>query len=225
MIGGAAKLATLPLRRRLIGAGVMLVGVLFVLLGFFVNLTDGPVHGDVRVPLGESAALRIPLGSYTAASLLQHTFDHPLLSNTVREVGDVAVRGAVVAMAIAGALALLSVVVAPLRGLAGTAAGLGLAAVATISGVLFGENTRVTADFSHNPQIHVDLGIALWILAVGFAAILAGAALAALRPLAGLFSGISLALTGAGLGAALALVLGGNHLATAILGAHGMMAP
>src|SRR5579884_1205201 len=148
MIGGAAKLATLPLRRRLLGAGVMLVGVFFLLLGFFVNLTDGPVHGAVSVPLGQAAALRIPLGSFTAAGILQHAFDHALIANTVREVGDVAVRGAVVAMAAAGALALLSLVVAPLRGLAGTGAGLGLAAVAAISGVLFGENTRVTADFS-----------------------------------------------------------------------------
>jgi len=59
MIGGAAKLATLPLRRRLIGAGVMLVGVLFVLLGFFVNLTDGPVHGFLNLPQlpGQGAAL------------------------------------------------------------------------------------------------------------------------------------------------------------------------
>ena len=222
MIGGATRLATLPLRRRLIGAGVMLVGVLFVLLGFFVNLTDGPVHGFLNLPQlpGQQNALRIPLGSNTAAGILQHAFDHPLLSNTVRELGDVAVRGAVIAMAGAAALALLSVFVPPLRGFAGTAAGLGLAGVAAVSGTLFGENTRLSADFSHNPQIHVDLGIGLWVLAVGFAAILAGAALAAFRPLAGLFSGISLALTGAGLGAALALVLGGNHLATALLGAH-----
>jgi len=220
MIGGAAKLATLPLRRRLIGSGVMLVGVLFVLLGFFVNLTDGPVHGSIPLLLpGQHNALQIPLGSNTAAGVLQHAFDHPLLSNTVRELGDVAVRGAVVAMAAAAALALLSVFVPPLRGFAGTAAGLGLAGVAAISGTLFGENSRLSVDFSHNPQIHVDLGIALWILAVGFAAILAGAALAAWRPLAGLFSGISLALAGAGLGAALALVLGGNHLVTALLGA------
>lgn len=219
MIGGATKLATLPLRRRLIGAGVMLVGVFFVLLGFFVNLTDGPVHGSISLPVpGQQSALQIPIGSNTAAGVLQHAFDHPLLSNTVREVGDIAVRGAVVAMAAAAALALLSVFVPPLRGLAGTAAGLGLAGVAAISGVLFGENTRLSVDFSHNPQIHVDLGVGLWVLAVGFAAILAGAALAAWRPLAGLFSGIGLALTGAGLGAALALVLGGNHLVTALLG-------
>lgn len=218
MIGGAAKLATLPLRRRLIGAGVMLVGVLFVALGFFVNLTDGPVHGSIPLLIpGQSTALQIPLGSHTAAGILQHAFDHPLLSNTVRELGDVAVRGGVVAMAAAAALALLSVFVPPLRGFAGTAAGLGLAGVAAISGVLFGENSRVSVDFSHNPQIHVDLGIGLWVLAVGFAGILAGAALAAWRPLAGLFSGISLALTGAALGASLALVLGGNHLVTALL--------
>jgi len=219
VIAGAAKAATLPLRRRLIGAGVMLVGVFVVALGFFVNLTDGPVHGSLPLLIpGRQNALQIPLGSYTAAGILQHAFDHPLLSNTVRELGDVAVRGAVVAMAGAAALALLSVFAAPLRGLAGTAAGLGLAGVAAISGTLFGENTRVVADFSHNPQIHVDLGIGLWVLAVGFGGILVGAALAAWRPLAGLFSGISLALAGAGLGAALAVVLGGNHIATALLG-------
>ncbi|HEV7680054.1 MAG TPA: hypothetical protein VGQ42_15950 [Candidatus Dormibacteraeota bacterium] len=213
MIGSAAKLATLPLRRRLIGAGIMLVGVLFVLLGFFVNLTDGPVHGSISIPSGSAGAIQIPLGSYTGAGILQHAFDHSLFtSNTVRELGDAAVRGAVVAMAAAGALALLATVISPLRGLAGTAAGAGLGGVAAISGVLFGENSRITADFSHAPQFHVDLGMGLWILAAGFALILVGAALAAWRPLAGLFSGIGLAVTGAGLGASLAFVTGSNHL-------------
>jgi hypothetical protein len=214
MLGSAAKLATLPLRRRLIGAAIMLVGVFFVGLGFFVNLTNDPVHGSVPLLLpGQGDALRIPLGSHTAAGILQHAFDHPLFtSNTVRELGDAATRGGVVAMAVGAAIALLSIFVPPLRGFAGLAAGLGLAGDAAISGVLFGENTRITADFSSSPQIHVDLGVALWVFAVGFALILVGGALAAWRPLAGLFTGISLAITGAGLGAALAVVLGGNHL-------------
>ncbi|HXA29744.1 MAG TPA: hypothetical protein VN193_13470 [Candidatus Angelobacter sp.] len=217
MIGGAAKLATFPLRRRLIGAGIMLVGVFFVGLGFFVNLTNDPVHGSIPLLLpGQGDALRIPLGSHTAAGILQHAFDHPLFtSNTVRELGDAATRAGVVAMAAGAAVALLSIFVPPLRGFAGLGAGLGLAGDAAISGVLFGENTRITADFA-NPQIHVDLGVALWVFAAGFAMILVGGALAAWRPLAGLFTGISLAITGAGLGAALAVVLGGNHL----LGGH-----
>jgi hypothetical protein len=221
MIGGAAKLATFPLRRRLIGAGIMLVGVFFVALGFFVNLTNDPVHGSIPLLLpGRADALRIPLGSHTAAGILQHAFDHPLFtSNTVRELGDAATRGGVVAMAAGAALALLSIFVPPLRGFAGLGAGLGLAGDAAISGVLFGENTRITADFS-NPQIHVDLGVALWVFGAGFAMILVGGALAAWRPLAGLFTGISLAVTGAGLGAALAVVLGGNHLVTALAGGH-----
>jgi hypothetical protein len=222
MIGSAAKLATLPVRRRLIGAAIMLVGVFFVGLGFFVNLTNDPVHGTFPLLLpGQGQALQIPLGSHTAAGILQHAFDHPLFtSNTVRELGDVAVRGGVVAMAVGAAVALLSIVVKPLRGFAGLAAGLGLAGDAAISGVLFGENTRITADFSHAPQVHVDLGVALWVFAVGFGLILVGGALAAWRPLAGLFTGISLAITGAGLGATLAFVLGGNHLITAVLGPH-----
>jgi hypothetical protein len=222
MIGSAAKLATFPLRRRLIGAGIMLIGVLFVLLGFFVNLTNDPVHGSFPLLLpGQAQALQIPLGSHTAAGILQHAFDHPLFtSNTVRELGDAAVRGGVVAMAVGGAVALLSIMVSPLRGFAGLAAGLGLAGDAAICGVLFGENTRITADFAHSPQVHVDLGVGLWVFAIGFALILVGGALAAWRPLAGLFTGISLAVTGAGLGAALALVTGGNHLATAVLGGH-----
>jgi uncharacterized membrane protein len=199
MIGGAAKLATLPLRRRLIGAGIMLVGVLLVLLGFFVNLTNGQAPQNA-------------VSDDTAAGILHHAFDHPLVTNTVQGLADAAVRGAVVAIAAAGALALLSTVASPLRGLAGTGAGAGLAGVATVSGVLFGENTRVTADFSHAPQFHVDLGMGLWILAAGCAVILVGAALSAWRPLAGLFSGIGLALGGAGLGASLALVTGSNHL-------------
>lgn len=222
MVASAARLATLPLRRRLIGAGIMLIGVLFVLLGFFVNLTNGPVHGTFPVLLpGQAQALQIPLGSYTGAGILQHAFDHPLFtSNTVRELGDAAVRGGVVAMAVGGALALLAIAVPFLRGFAGLAAGLGLAGDAAICGVLFGENTRITADFAHAPQVHVDLGVGLWVFAAGFALILVGGALAAWRPLAGVFTGISLAITGAGLGAALAVVTGGNHLVTAVLGGH-----
>jgi hypothetical protein len=218
MIGSAAKLATFPLRRRLIGAAIMLVGVFFVGLGFFVNLTNDPVHGSIPLLLpGQGDALRIPLGSHTAAGILQHAFDHSLFtSNTVRELGDAATRAGVVAMAGGAALALLSIFVPPLRGFAGLGAGLGLAGDAAISGVLFGENTRITADFSSAPQVHVDLGVALWVFAVGFALILVGGALAAWRPLAGLFTGISLAITGAGLGATLAFVVGGNHL----LGGH-----
>lgn len=208
------RLATLPLRRRLIGALVMAGGIALVALGFFLPLTN-----DV-VPT-QSGALHLSVTSDTASGILHHAFDHPLFTgNTVRELGDAAVRGAVVAMAGAAALALLSIFVTPLRGFAGLAAGLGLAGTAAISGVLFGENTRITADFAHNPQIHVDLGVALWVFAVGFVAILVGGALAAWRPLAGLFTGIGLAVTGAGLGAALALVLGGNHLASAVLGGH-----
>ena len=218
MVGGAAKLATFPLRRRLIGAGIMLVGVFFVLLGFFTQLTSGPAHGAIDVPLSQAGALRIPLGSDNAAGVLHHAFDHPLFTaNTVRQLSNVAVRGAVILMAGAAAFALLTIFVPPLRGFAGLAAGLGLFGTAAIAGVLFGENARLSVDFSHNPQIHVDIGAAVWVFAVGFAAILVGGALAAWRPLAGLFSGISLALTGAGLGAALALVVGGNHLIASLV--------
>jgi hypothetical protein len=191
----------------------MLLGVLVVLLGFFVELGSGPAHGSITVPINQAQALQIPLGSDNAAGVLKHAFDHPLFtSNTVRQLSDVALRGGVVVMAAAAAFALLTILIPPLRGFAGLAAGLGLLGDAAVAGMLFGENARLSVDFSHNPQIHVDLGAALWVLAVGFVAILVGGALAAWRPLAGLFSGISLALTGAGLGAALALVVGGNHL-------------
>src|SRR3981081_136573 len=127
MIGGAAKLATFPLRRRLIGAAIMLVGVFFVALGSFATPTTDPVPASFPLLLpGQGQALQIPLGSHTAAGILQHAFDHPLFtSNTVRELGDAAVRGGVVAMALGGGVALLSIVVKPLRGFAGLAAGLG----------------------------------------------------------------------------------------------------
>lgn len=219
MVGSATKLATLPMRRRLIGAAVMLVGVFFVLLGFFATLKTGPAHGAVTVPLGQAGALQIPLGSDNAAGILHHALDHPLFTaNTVRQLSDVAVRGGVILMAAAAALGLIAIFVPPLRGFAGSAAGLGLFGDAVVAGVLFGENSRLSVDFGHNPQIHVDMGAAVWVFAVGFAAILVGAALAAWRPLAGLFSGISLALTGAGLGAILAVIVGGNHLLAAIAG-------
>lgn len=213
------KLATLPLQRRLIGAGTMLVGVFAVALGFFADLTNGSQHGSVTVPVPERGALTIPLGSHNAMGILQHIADHPLLSDsTVRGVADAAVRIAVVFMAAGAALALVSIVLTPLRGFAGLGAGLGLLGDAVIAGVLFGENTRVKVDFGHNPQLYVDLGAALWVLAAGFVLILVGGALAAWRPLAGLFTGISLAVTGAGLGAGLAVLVGGNHLLTALAG-------
>ena len=218
-MGSALKLATFPLRRRLIGAAIMLAGVLMVLLGFFVSIGSGPVHGSITVPLQHSQALQIPLSSDNAALILKHAFDHPLFSaNTVRQVSDAALRGGVILMAAGGALALLTLLIPPLRGFAGLAAGIGLFGDAALSGVLVGENTRLSVDFSHNPQVHVDLGAAVWVFAAGFAVILVGGALAAWRPLAGLFTGISLALTGAGLGAVLALVVGGNHLVTALVG-------
>lgn len=215
----ALKVATFPLRRRLIGALVMFLGVLVVFLGFFVELGSGPAHGSITVPVNQAHALQIPLGSDNAAGVLKHAFDHPLFtSNTVRQLSDVALRGGVIVMAAAAMIALLTILVPPLRGFAGLAAGLGLMGDAAVAGVLFGENARLSVDFGHNPQIHVDLGAALWVFAVGFVAILVGGALAAWRPLAGLFSGISLALTGAGLGAILALVVGGNHLVAGVLG-------
>ena len=214
MIGGAAKLATLPLRRRLIGSGILLVGVLLVLLGFFLNLTSGPVHNFVVTTPSGSTAVTIPIGSHTAADNLKHTWDHGLLSgNTVRALSDAAVRAGVVGMAAAAALAALALVVSPLRGFVGLAAGVGLMGDAVIAGVLFGSNVRLTADFSHVPGMTIDLGPALWVLAAGFVAVLVGGALAAWRPLAGLFTGVSLAITGAGLGAGLALLVGGNRLA------------
>ena len=212
------KLATLPLQRRLIGAGILLVGVFIVALGFFASLTGGPTHGSIDIPLAHRSALQIPLGSNNAMGILQHVADHPLLSDsTVRGVADAVVRIAVVLMAGGAALAFVSIFVPPLRGFAGLGAGLGLLGDAAVAGVLFGENTRVKVDFGHNPQIYVDLGAALWVLAVGFAVILVGGALAAWRPLAGVLTGVSLAITGAGVGALLAVAVGGNHLLTALV--------
>ena len=219
MVGGAAKLATLPLRRRLIGAGIMLVGVFLVLLGFFVDITGKAPSSTVVVPAGKFGALRIPFSSQNAAGILQHAFDHPLFTaNTVRQLSDVAVRGGVILIAAGAAIALVTIFIPPLRGFAGLAAGLGLFGDAAVAGVLFGENARLSVDFGHNPQIHVDMGTALWVLAIGFGVILVGGALAAWRPLAGVFSGLSLALTGAGFGAALAFVVGGNHLIAGLIG-------
>jgi hypothetical protein len=218
MVGGAVRVATFPLRRRLIGAAVMLVGIALVGLGFVARLGSGPQVDTTGMPAPQFGALQVPLGSDNAAGILQHAFGHPLFtSNLVQNLGDVALRGGVVLMAAAAAVALLTVFLPPLRGFAGLAAGLGLLGDAAVAGVLFGERTRISVDFGHNPQVHVDLGAALWVFAAGFAAILVGGALAAWRPLAGLFSGVSLALLGAGLGASLALVIGGNHLLTALL--------
>ncbi len=213
MIGGAVKLATLPLRRRLIGAGIMLIGVLLVLLGFFVDIGKGPASTGIVAPVQQ-------LDSDTAAGILRHAFDHPLFGPNGVHLPDIAFRGGVVLMAGAAAVALLTVLLPPLRGFAGLFAGLGLLGDAAIAGVLFGQNTRLSIDFGHNPSIHINLGAAVPVLAAGFAVILVGGALAAWRPLAGLFSGISLALTGAGLGAVLAIMVGGSRFVGAVTGSH-----
>jgi hypothetical protein len=212
------RLLTLPLRgRRLIGVLILGLGVLLVLGGFFLDLS-GTVDPTRQITLGGRAS--VPgQGSVTAAAALQHVIDHGLAGGggRIATLADFGFRGGVVLMAIAGLVALIALVAPPLRGFAGTAAGFGLAGDALVAGVLVGERTRLTFDGAA-PQLHVDVGTAVAILAAGFAVVLVGGAVAAFRPLAGLFSGISLAVSGAVAGGALALLVGGDRIEGGLIG-------
>lgn len=213
--------ATLPLRRRLIGSLAVLAGVGVVLVGFFVTIT-----GDVTVATSggksisaQGATLPLSGGSGTAADALRHLVDHGLATGTaVTVAADILYRAGVAAMAAAAILAVL-LLFTPARGLIGAAAGLGFIGVALVTAVTAGQSAALST--GSNGTIHASVGAAVVVLALGFAIILAGGALAAFRPLAGLVSGISLALTAVIAGIVVALVVGGQTLAGQLPGQPG----
>jgi hypothetical protein len=214
------RVATFPLRsRRTIGVLVLTAGVLIVVLGFFVDLSAGidPSH---QLTIGRNQSASIPVGSgVTAGSTLRHALDHGLAGITrTASIADFGFRTGVIFMAIGGGIAALTLLAPPLRGFAGLGAGIGLLGDALVAGVLVGERSRLTV--AATPSLHVDISAGVVVLALGFAVILVGGALAAFRPLAGLVSGISLAFTGAALGAGLALIVGGDRVVALIRGVH-----
>lgn len=209
----AYSAATLPLRRRLIGSLAVLAGVGVVCVGFFVTIT-----GDVtQTSAGQSVTLHgatLPLsgGSGTAADALRHLLDHGVATGTaVTVAADVLYRAGIAAMAAAAILALL-LLLTPARGLIGAAAGIGFIGVALATAVTAGQSAALAT--GSGGTIHASVGAGVVVLALGFAVILAGGAVAAFRPLAGLISGITLALVAVVVGIVVALVVGGQTLVT-----------
>jgi len=222
-VGVVLRAAALPARRRLLGSLIIAAGLLVLLLGFFVDLsgTVDPsqqqqvsAFGQSLPPsvAGHSSALPLNQG-VTAAATLHHAFDHGLAnSGRIATIADAAFRGGVGLIALAGAVALLSLLMPTfLRGLAGLIAGLGLAGCALVAGVLVGERTRLTLDTG--PALHVNLGSGVWVCAAGLAIIMLGGVLAAVRALPGVIGGLSLTAAGAAGGAVLALLIGGDRIA------------
>jgi hypothetical protein len=223
MAGLARTVATLPLRRRLIGSLIVVAGVLMVLLGFFTDLSGASVHpadlDPAKVgPLGPQGLqaladqLRggLTTGGDVAATALRHLGDHPLTTATrVATVADGATRLGIALMAAGAGLSML-LLLTPLRGLVGIAAGFGLVGVGLVAGVIAGTNAQLSSAFGG--AIDVSVGRGVVISGIGFGVLIVGGALAARRPLAGILAGAGLALTGAAVGLGLALLVGADHL-------------
>ena len=223
MAGFAASVATLPLRRRFIGSLIVVTGVLIVLLGYFTDLNGASVHpADVdpakvgslspQALQGLADQLRegLTTGGDVAATALRHVVDHPLSSaSKVSTVSDGAVRLGIVLMA-AGAGSCVLLLLTPLRGVLGVAAGRGLIGAGMVAGVIAGTNAQLSNSFGGAVDVSVGRGVV--ICAIGFAVVLVGGAVAARRPLAGILAGVGLALTGAATGAGLALLVGADHV-------------
>jgi hypothetical protein len=209
----AISAATLPLRRRLLGSLAVIAGVLVVCVGFFVTITGSLTQtaGGQTVTIG-STSLPISGGSGTAADALRHLVDHGVATGSaVTVAADVLYRAGVAGMAGAAILALV-LLMSPARGLIGAAAGLGFVGVALVTAVTAGQNASLST--ASGGSLHTDVGPAVVVLTLGFVVILAGGAVAAFRPLAGIVSGISLALLAVIAGIVVALVVGGSTIAT-----------
>ena len=219
----------LLLKRRKIGTIVLAAGAVLVAVGFLLPLTavSGTAAGagttlsvpnlpggfTVSLPAGSSTGVALPTsGSKTVFDLVRHVFDHSLLSTGIgSSLVDVATRGGAVLMAAALLLAVGCSALPLLRGFAGIAAGLGLFGSALVIGVITGEHMR-SVSLCAGGACTVDLHAGIWVCAVGFVVILVGGAVAAIRPLAGLFGGISFAVTGAVLGAGVAYLIAAQHV-------------
>ena len=223
-VPAAVPAAVVILKRRRIGALAIIVGIIFVAAGFFLPLTRLPAPSNgttlalsngVVLTLPGQTAVALPLpasGGDTGLALLQHTADHPLLTTNVGSmVVDIATRAAIVLMALAAILCLVLNTLPLMRGFVGIAAGLGLLGTAVEMGILQGERMRTLALCS-NASCNVDLHAGIWLCALGFAVALLGGAFGALRPLAGLISGVGFAIVGIVLGAGLAYLVAAQHV-------------
>jgi hypothetical protein len=223
----AAAPVFLLFKRRRIGSLLIVGGVLAVFAGSLLPLNSLPGNGvdqsmqlpklpgtsALGLPLGPGSALALPTaGSSTLFDLVRHSIDHPLLTSGVGSIViDIALRagGLLIALAALGALACN--VVPMMRGFAGLIAGFGLMGTALVAGVVIGEHMR-TLNLCSGSACTVDLHAGIWVIGIGFLAVLAGSALGAMRPLAGVFSGISVAATGFGIGVGLAYLVASQHV-------------
>ncbi len=206
------------LRRRRIGAIVILLGVVAVAAGLLLPLAGLPTGTQagnsvttpvvtITVPNSGSVAL-LTGGTSSGLDLVRHTLDHPLLGtgSLGSMVVDIAQRGGMI-LILAGAFACLAFNVIPLmRGLVGVAAGIGLMGAALEMGVILGQGARAQA-LCAGVACHIDLRAGIWVIVGGFAVALVGGAIGALRPLAGLVSGVGFAFTGAVLGSGVAFLI------------------
>jgi len=217
MAGAVAHLAALPARRRTIGSILVLLGLIAVAFAFRLDLsgTLNPSN-QVTVLNIRGHAVSLPQGGpVTAASTLKHLVDHPLAGGgRIATLADLAFRAGVAAMAAAGLLVLLPLLLGMPRSFIGPAAGIGLCGDALVMAVLIGEHTRLPVGTALVPALQTSpavLGAAPFLLAAGFATMLVAGGLTSLRPLAGVFSGIALAVFGGLISVALALLIGGDY--------------
>jgi hypothetical protein len=213
--------------RRRLGSLLILGGVLAVIAGAFLPLSSLPGDGidqspalpvipgttALGLPVGPGTAVALPTaGSATAFDLVRHAVDHPLLTSGIGSVViDGALRAGALLIAVALIAAIASNAIPMLKGFAGIAAGIGLMGSAIVAGVVLGEHMR-TLNLCAGSICTVDLHAGLWVIAIGFFSILAGGALGAMRPFAGMLSGMSLALGGFGVGAGLAYLVASQHV-------------
>lgn len=212
-MAGAAKAATVPLQRRLIGSLLVFAGIALVLLGFFADL-NGNEPGQVAIPATTlTKDQEIPLrlfGGLTPADILRHAADHRVPPGTLaNRAADVGLRSGVGLMALGAALALFFAMA--VRSLVGLACGLGLLGVLMVAGIVIGRGTQISDLTSGSFRITVGGGLML--AAGGFVAAMVGGALAATRPLAGLATGVGLTVVGVVTGTIFAVAVGGARLA------------
>ena len=216
--------AVLLLKRRKIGALIILGGVAMAVLGFFLPLSSSPltvIHPEATtspVPVislsgPHPVALALPVASDSSAfALAKHAFDHGLLNSggLGSMLVDLATRGGLLLIVGAALLCIAFNVLPMMRGFVGIAAGLGLFGVALELGVIYGERARTLAICAEN-ACKVDPHSGIWLIAIGLVAALLGGALGAVRPLAGLITGVAFACTGAVLGSGVAYLVIAQH--------------
>jgi len=228
----AVPAAVILLKRRRIGSIIVMVGILVVVIGFLLPLTSVPTPtGAPSVTLPDGVvfyipghtSLELPLpagGDTTGLALLRHVTAPLLTGNIGATVVDIATRAGIALMALAAALALVLNAIPGGRGFVGMVAGLGLFGTAVEMGVLLGEQMRtLSLSPCSGSACSVDPHAGIWLCAIGFGLALAGGAIGALRPLAGLVSGISFTLVGVAAASGLAYLVAAQHVLDVVGGA------